>query len=314
MMLNGPGAEPRVGVFIVNYNSVDQVEACISSLRNEPVHAIYVIDNSNNPAELSELRRRFDGNHAVRIVHPSSNVGFGAGMNFGIRLASERDDLTHYWMLNPDTRVEPGSTDYLLQATHEHVNSVVSPLITTTIDNREVLWFAGGQVDLERGTVRHSQFGRKIGDEQRSPIESQYLSGAAPFLSRAVWESVGGFSEDFFLYWEDVEFSLRCSSLGIGLIVDPRARVWHQEGGTSGGNAAGKSAIYYRWMSRNRIIVMSRFGRRIGPFAGVGLLYTIAGIIRPIRSGESGAFRKSVAALHGTFLGVIRVIQDLGRR
>jgi GT2 family glycosyltransferase len=90
-----------------------------------------------------------------------------------------------------------------------------------------------------------------------------WLSGACLLVGRAVWLELGGFDEDYFLYWEDVDLCIRAASRGCELVVDDQATAVHDEGGTQATRMAGptgsaKSSTYYYYNTRNRLMFAAK--------------------------------------------------------
>lgn len=76
-------------------------------------------------------------------------------------------------------------------------------------------------------------------------------------VGRELWEELGGFDEEYFLYWEDVDLSVRATRIGAALIVETGATAVHDEGGTQHGHEQ-KSDLYYYFNIRNRLLFAAR--------------------------------------------------------
>lgn len=298
----------KLVVWMVNYHSWKLIENSIGSLALEICDEIIVLDNSNDGDEWSRLLELQASDRRLRLHRSSSNVGFGAAMNAISKFAPGRpDDLI--WLLNPDTEVlafDPAETVRVLESDF----SIVSPVIVQgrTAEEQRI-WFSGGTVDLERGVVEHVRFGRELAHEDEHVHVSEFVTGAAPLLFRSTFERLGGFDEQFFLYWEDVDLSLRATEAGMRMAVIPFARVWHLEGG-SGEGAAGRSRIYHRYMARNRLLVSRLHGTGLATLLlRSGADETLRTIVRPLFHERSGKFAKVVAALLGTFEGVTSTVR-----
>lgn len=116
-------------------------------------------------------------------------------------------------------------------------------------------------------------------------------------LTAKTFRALNGFREDLFLYWEDADFSRRATDAGLRLAVDLDAQVWHAVGGS--GDAHGRSATYYRYMQRNRLIVASTWSSRSGLVFGAGAVETLKLLARPIkeRTGKLGKIRAGAVGL-----------------
>lgn len=180
----------------------------------------------------------------------SSNDGFGAGVNRGVA-AARAHGHSALITLNPDA---VASADVLRELAR-HVTAdplaLVSPFMDTG-DGRP--HFRGARVNRRTGQMRS---GWSTDDDD--PEWANWLSGACLAFSAQAFDALGGFSEDFFLYWEDVDISRRAAEQGMRLEIRPDLFVVHDEGGTQ--DAASdrtKSPTYYFYNIRNRML----FGRR----------------------------------------------------
>ena len=154
---------------------------------------------------------------------------------------------------------------------------------------------------MHRGTASAGHRGAFDGSE---PFEADYLTGAAPMFSGAAWRALGGFDERFFMYWEDVELSIRARRKGISLWVVPTARVTHDVGGSGRGiDGVGKSVHYYYYMSRNRFLTFSAsvVGRLW--IAVISALSSGRMLARALRERDE-ASGKALAVLEGVMDGV----------
>ena len=119
------------------------------------------------------------------------------------------------------------------------------------------VWFSGSDLYLDDGRIKSS---RRRDPVIRKRIEP-WLSGACLLVSAELWNRVGGFADDYFLYWEDVDLSYRVVRSGGELEVCTGATATHAEGGTQGtdGQSSGtaKSANYYYYNIRNRLLFAS---------------------------------------------------------
>jgi GT2 family glycosyltransferase len=134
--------------------------------------------------------------------------------------------------------------------------SLVSPVVVRP-DGSD--WFSGCDLYLDSGYMRSRR--KRDGDTGRR-VEP-WLSGACLMVSSQLWNELGGFSDSYFLYWEDVDLSFRTRRLGGDVVVLDSAMAVHDEGGTHEVDSRakvgrGKSATYYYYNLRNRLLFASR--------------------------------------------------------
>jgi N-acetylglucosaminyl-diphospho-decaprenol L-rhamnosyltransferase len=293
--------------WIVNYRSADLVAKCIDSLDGQPVDRFVILDNSNDPSEQIALRELERIHENIRVMSAPSNIGFGRGMNYISRLVEgEPEDVV--WLLNPDTRYLRGSVTDAFEAVRDRKIGILSPILVTDDASSERLWFGGGTVSPSKGQCIHLGFGGEVPPLESKFVSSEYITGAAPMLRRDTFFMLGGFWDDIFLYWEDVDFSLMARSRGAELSVFHGLQLSHDEGKSSG-RGAGHSITYYYHVSRNRVIVSrAHGGSALGILFGAGLRETARLFWAAVSSERDKRARKLLASVRGTIEGsLVRV-------
>lgn len=262
----------QVMVVIVNYRSAELTLRALASLareREDPNLALTALVVENASGDERTLRRGIEsqyGDFAQLIVSPT-NGGFGAGNNLGIKTGHAlglRPDYVH--MLNPDTEVKPGAVAALVRFMDAHPRVGLSsgsfehedgspwpiafrfPSIASELENG-FRWRPVSRV-LEKRAVA-----RTMGDE---PAPIDWCSGASMMVRREVLESVGGFDERFFLYFEEVDLCQRIKEAGWEIWYVPESRVMHVRGQSTGVTALDqgpKRLPAYWFESRRRYFV-----------------------------------------------------------
>jgi hypothetical protein len=210
----------RVSVIVVNWNGRAYLERCLRSLAAQTLaaHEVVVVDNGSSDGSVDVLRDR----GAVRLVALPSNVGYGAALNAGMRVARGQYLLA----LNNDTELAPNCLHALVSAADRHPNSgLFAPKILSAdpphrIDTVGHLLYPDG---LSRGR------GRLEEDRGQYDHEDDLLlpSGCAVLLRRAMLADVGVFDEDLFAYCEDTDLGLRAQLAGWRCTAVPTAVVYH---------------------------------------------------------------------------------------
>lgn len=293
-----------IKVLIVNYRSASYLRECLRSLGPTDEIRVTLLDNASGSDDLKQIRSILSDFPEVSLITSETNLGFGAGVNLAARAAGIEDsDLV--WVLNPDTSCEPGAAQALARVLEERRADVVSPLIVTGPRASPKIWFAGGSIDMRRGKSIHSGHGNPL--EQAPVIETdvQFITGAAPMFHGSAWLKLGGFREDLFLYWEDVDISLRAKRLGLRLLMIPTARIWHREGGSSS-EQDGLSATYYYYAQRNRLVVcaLEPNGRSAAILAMRGMTETVRLLAKPLVRENNDRLAKFAASLAGLLAGL----------
>jgi N-acetylglucosaminyl-diphospho-decaprenol L-rhamnosyltransferase len=252
-----PVVHGRLAIVVVNYASAALlrrnlviVEGAAREL--DPATTVIVVDNWAGSDQRRETRSAAS-EHGWTLVESETNAGFGGGVNLGVTRALA-DGASDVLVINPDAHIDTASLRLLRDATAEARTTLACPVIEDS-DGRT--WFAGVDVLLDDGTMR-ARRKRTVGDAR--PFEP-WLSGACLWITREVWELTGGFDEDYFLYWEDVDFSHRVLDAGGGLALVEGAKAVHDEGGTQRAEvepSRAKSEGYYFYNIRNRMLFAVR--------------------------------------------------------
>jgi GT2 family glycosyltransferase len=241
----------RPAVVVVNYGSSALLTENLAPLsRAVSDLLVVVVDNFSTAAERATLQA-IAGAEDWSVVAPITNTGFGTGVNLGVERAAELG-ATSYILLNPDAVLTPASALALAVEAESHPTALVAPVILRPDGS---VWAAGSDLYLDDGRIRSRR--RRPADADGARI-TEWLTGACLALSAELWDRVGGFSDDYFLYWEDVDFSTRVLSSGGELRLLDSVTAVHAEGGTQNQglekSGQAKSSTYYYYNIRNRLL------------------------------------------------------------
>ena len=208
---------PLVSAVVVAYHSRGDLARCLPALwAQEGVRLqVVVVDNAPGDGTADWLRAAWP---AVQVVTAPGNGGYAGGNNLGARHATG----AYLCFLNPDTEPAPGALREMVRVAEAHPGALITPK----------LLLPDGQVNA-CGTEMHyaglttcaGLGGRAADCSGVRPV--LLVSGAAFLLRRADWEAVGGFAEEFFMYLEDADLSLRARLLGHEVLCAADAVVWH---------------------------------------------------------------------------------------
>ncbi len=211
---------PRVSVIIVSYNSACYLSRCLSSVfeTNYPNVQVIVVDNGSDDGSAGLVEANFPQAHLIRS---EDNCGFGVANNQGAMWA-EGEILV---FLNPDTLVHQNWLRPLVEALHADPRAGLATAKILLADRPDTINTCGNDfhytgLTLCRGMGRH----RTAFDCME---EVAAVSGAAFAIRRDLFQSLGGFDPDFFLYVEDTDLSLRARLAGWRCLFVPDSVVYH---------------------------------------------------------------------------------------
>lgn len=213
-----PPAEASVYAVVVNYNSADQTVACVQSLRaiHHPRLSVIVVDNCSPDRSEEELRRRLPD---VTILPSGRNLGYGFGCNVGIKHALGCGaDLV--WLVTPDCRVQRDSLQVLVDAFARHPRlGICGPILRAA-----GRYLASFRV---RAWLGYLPTATVVPEEQLGAladlVPTDYVDGGCAMLRTAMVHQIGPLREDFFLYYEDTEYSLRARDAGWSVAIASHA-------------------------------------------------------------------------------------------
>lgn len=231
-------------VILVNYNGAEDTIECIRSLQATKMDnmRILIVDNASKEQDKEQLQTVLDDK--VECLFLPENLGFGVANNKGVAYAISKD-AEYLLLLNNDTIV---SQD-LFCVFHDRAdkNRVLVPAIYY-YDCPSEFWYAGGEISRWKGTSVH---------RTKASPEGQvgFATGCCVFLHRSIVERYGLFDENYFMYYEDTDFSIKMQQHGFPIYYIPSARVWHKVGRSSG-KITGFQEYY---IQRNRLYIISKY-------------------------------------------------------
>ncbi len=241
----------EVSFISVNYNGFEDTCQMIESIRDHVrivTYEIIVVDNDSQSNELFQLSQKYP---FIRAVHSQKNLGFAYGNNLGAAVARGK----YLFFLNNDTYVKDESIRYLVERLDsDDTIGGVSPMLRYA-DEYGLVQFAGF-TPLSRYTLRNKSIGNGdyVDGSYLIPKEIPYLHGAAMMVRREVCEKTGGMPTQYFLYYEELDWSLSIRSCGYRLWYEPECVIYHKESRSTGLLSPLKT--YY--LTRNRFLFAYR--------------------------------------------------------
>ncbi|MGR3540516.1 MAG: glycosyltransferase family 2 protein [Hasllibacter sp.] len=234
----------------------------------------------------------------VGALQAGSNGGFAAAVNLGLGTFSAMPEVEAFWILNSDAMTEPQTPARLIaeaRARNGRYAAIGGRVVLT--DPPGVIQSDGGRVDLWLGRLRPHGLGAADPDLPGPAGGTlEYVHGAHMLVGRAMLERAGPMPDEYFLYYEEVDWAMRRGDLP--LIWVPGAAVHHRNGSSIGSERlnAGPSRLSAYWMYRNRV----RFVARWNP-AGVPttLAYCAFKVARYARRRQWPAVRGATAGILG---------------
>lgn len=261
-------------ICVLNYNNASDTVDCLESLRRLQgvEYRILLVDNASPDGSGRVLQEYADRNPDwVKFFGLAENCGYAAGNNVALRWALEQPDMEYCWILNNDTTVEPDALQYLVEYMESHpVVGLCGSKMVYSWDRSRIQGY-GGSYSPWLGVSASITDAERIGD-------IDYVIGAAVFVRRSFLETVGLMCEDYFLYYEELDWAMRAKGK-FEIACEPRSVVYHKEGAAIGANAAhpeSKSAFADYYGMRNRLLFTRKFYPQYLPtvyLSSIGMLW-----------------------------------------
>ena len=242
-------------VVVLNYNGEHLLPACLDSLAKQTTEIdVTVVDNASTDGSAALVAQKYPG---VRFLALEQNYGFSKANNAAIRDALNRG-TEFVLLLNNDTFAAPDFISQMLKVMKtDSATAVVCPKIYFA-HQPDMLWYAGGDFSLWTSATKHR--GWMQTDRGQFDRESQIAqaTGCAMMVRREAMEEVGLLDEQFWIYAEDLDWSVRFSKRGYRLAYAPQAHLWHLDGATNVKVLAKGSEERRQFLSTRNMVFVSR--------------------------------------------------------
>ncbi len=243
-----------LGIVIVNYNGEKFQNEAIASILNQTYQDFKIIIVDNNSTDNSmKMLDKFDSDKIIKIYN-NENLGAAGGNNIGIKKSIELN-CEYTLLINNDVILNEDAIAKLLACKKD----IVCPKIYYF--GTDKIWFYGGKFHNFRGTISHLYYQKeKYKDKQTT----EYAPTCCMLIHNTVFKKTGLFDENYFLYYDDVDFCFQLRKNKIKIYLCSNAVIYHKVSLSSGGENS-KTAIYYN--NRNRFYYIKKAGGIYKPFA-----------------------------------------------
>jgi hypothetical protein len=224
-----------------------------------------VVDNGSTDGSLEEIPKKFPW---VHYIDAKKNLGFSKGSNKGIVYAQEHG-ADYIWLLNNDTVVDQNVLAFLSSFQNPSVGAVGSKIYFykgceyhknryEKKDLGKVLWYAGGIIDWENMLASHRGVDEVDHGQFNKEEQTDFITGCSFCFRADLIATIGLLDELYFMYMEDLDYSIRIQKAGFQTLYNPKSILWHKNASSSGGSG---SATHEYYQTRNRL----RIGMKYAP-------------------------------------------------
>lgn len=302
--------DKKIDIVIVNWNAGKLLSDCVSSIQQYEhglVNKVIIVDNASTDDSLSYLPNNYE---KLYIINQKENVGFAKACNIGAHLSTS----DYILFFNPDARIMEDSLQKTLIFMEDEKNSSIGICGVKLLDEntrvqRHCAYFPTLTTYFSHCTGLSAIFSKRF--KSHFMVDFDHLDslcvdqviGAYFFVRRKLFSLLNGFDEKYFVYFEDLDFSLRAKNIGWKSFYYADAVAYHKGGGVS---AQVKSRrLFYSLRSRLKYC----FTHFSLPAAWMVFFLTL--FIEPISRVVRGVLRASLSEIKNTIEGYILLLKDL---
>lgn len=226
---------PIISIVIVTYNAENYIEECINSILAQTYSSynIIIVDNNSSDNTRRIIKKMMEHVDRIHLLQNNSNLGFSRACNFGIKHAFDVFRSKFILLLNQDTVIQENLLSELTLWHNKTGDGAYCPKIL--IKKNHTIWWIGTKFLNTKDLFKHINLsvsyhaGKEMEDTFliKQPVEIEAITGCVLFLPKKIIDEVGYFDEQFFMYAEDLDYSIRLRKKGYKMYIIPNTVVYH---------------------------------------------------------------------------------------
>jgi GT2 family glycosyltransferase len=288
-----------VSIVIPTYNGIEHLKICIDSLLKQTIRDFKIILTDNGSSDGSDefVKKEYPD---IEIIKLEKNFGFAKAVNIGIKKSLSDSRISHIVLLNNDVECDKCFLEELL-------NGFISKDIGS-VTGKMMNYFERNKIDDAGNFIKMigSPFARGFGEIDNGQYDSpEFIFGAcagASVIKREVFETICLFDEDFFAYYEDVDFSFRAQFAGFKCYYNPKAVCYHKHGATTSSDPGWKTM-----MCEKNLIALRVKNYPLSLYIKLQPLFFVGRLKRYFDFLIDHSFKVFLYALKGYLLGLIYI-------
>ena len=281
--------ECNISIITINYNGLKDTCELIDSIPFKENLEVIVVDNASKEDEASIISEKYP---LVKVIRSNKNLGFAGGNNLGIKEAKG----DYILLINNDTYFKDFNIDNLIERLESSDKiGIVCPKLRFAWGSNPIQF--AGYTPLSAITLRNHAigFGEEDHGQYNTAHPTPYAHGAAILIKREAIDKVGLMPECFFLYYEEIDWSMMFTRAGYEIWYDPTCTVYHKESQTTGQN----SPLRTYYITRNRLLLVKRNYKGINKYLSYIYLIGIVATRDTIKYTLQGRFDLVKAVCRG---------------
>lgn len=244
----------NLAIIIVNFNGAKDTIECVRSIeKNCKLENLEIIIVDNASSE-NDKKLLLDNLKENKVILNDRNMGFAVANNIGIEYAINRN-FENILLLNNDTLITKCSLEDMLRVLNE--NKEIGAVSCSILYNseRDKIWFDGGNINWKTYLSTHDNM-KKIFKKTNDIVDVGFISGCCLMVKKEVIDKIGMLPTEYFMYFEDTDFSAKIIDSGYKMKIVKKAVIYHKVSASSGGE---ESPFSIQWCNRNRLIFMKKY-------------------------------------------------------
>lgn len=283
--------ECELSIITVNFNGLNNTCTLIESIPFNENMEVIVVDNASKEDEAGIIQKRYP---QVKTIRSDKNLGFAGGNNLGINAAKGK----YLFLINNDTIFKDFNVKVLIDRMKSFQKiGIVCPKIRFAWDNNPIQY--AGYTSLSKITIRNRAigFGKEDLGQYDTPHPTPYAHGAAMLIKRDAVEKVGMMPDCYFLYYEEIDWSMMFTHAGYEIWYEPACTIYHKESQSTGQS----SPLRTYYLTRNRLLLVKRNWQRFYKYLAYYYLICIVAPRDIIKYLIKGRFDLSKSVIKGIY-------------
>ena len=246
--------DDKVYIILLNYNNYEDTINCVQSIEKNELglnYKIVVVDNCSTDDSALKLEKIKN----IVFIASKENGGFAKGNNIGIEYAM-KDGADYILLLNNDTVIEKQAISKMINKIKGHKDIGILGSRTMYYDNPTLINYNGGHINWLKAITVHEGYKEEFKNEGQDFKYTDFITGCCMLIKREVIEKVGMLPEEYFMYYEDVDYCMKTIEAGYKLGVSMDTIIYHKVSSSSGGE---NSPFSIKWGNRNRLIFINKY-------------------------------------------------------
>lgn len=237
---------------IVHFGDKEILYRCVKSIEKDNFYNLRVIIVNNATQDL-----KFEESKEISVVNTEENRGYAAACNTGICKAQELG-VTNFILCNNDVQFTEEFFSLFLPRVKEIEYPIIAAPKINYLDKPDSVWYAGGKIN------KFKLEGIHLTNQQKSGfVETEFISGCCFYISQDAFKIIGLLDDNYFLYEEDLDYSLRAKAKDVKLLVDTNVIIFHDESSSvkeSTRIGKYKSEIYFHKL-RSKVLITNKYAK-----------------------------------------------------